>query len=263
MSKISLKKHPVNHPYGISLSATDSATSCGCPHRVLKEEAEQHDAFIDFTVGALRAHHISDVDLRRRKALIASLGFTGLPLSPYPTVEKTQRGNYAEVVLAEYLKAATDAVMPVYRLRYNPNPQQSMKGDDVLLFDLDSKPVRIIVGESKFRGTPSKAAVEEIVAGLKRSHEGNLPASLMFVAERLFEAGEQELGEKVMQCVELFATDKLQIDYIGFLLSNSNAGKNVNRSTTNELHNLLMVSLSMDDPEKAVDEAFGKLEAEL
>ncbi|MFQ6963494.1 MAG: Hachiman antiphage defense system protein HamA [Oscillospiraceae bacterium] len=44
-----------------------------------------------------------------------------------------------------------------YRLRYNTNPDQSMKGDDVLLFDLDSDPVRIVVGESKFRGTPDEA----------------------------------------------------------------------------------------------------------
>jgi len=51
--------------------------------------------------------------------------------------------------LAEYLSSTTDAQLPIYRLRYNTNPDQSMKGDDVLLFDLDAEPVRIIIGESR------------------------------------------------------------------------------------------------------------------
>lgn len=266
MSKVIIKEHPKSHPYGISLSATDGATACGCQHRALKENTDQWDAFMDFTVEALRTHHVSDADLQRRKALIDSMKIDGLQLSrilPYPTAEKTQRGNFAEVVLAEYLKAVTDAEMPVYRLRYNPNIQQSMKGDDVLLFDLDSDPVRIIVGESKFRGTPSKATVDEIITGLKRSHEGKLPVSLMFVVNRLFDEGNQELGEKVLQCTRLIMADKLTIDYIGFLMSNGYTDRNIYRSTTDELHNLLMISLAMSAPENVVKEAYERLEAEL
>jgi hypothetical protein len=260
MSKAILKEHPTTHAYGVSLSATDSNTSCGCPHRALAEDETKHDVFIDYTVDALRKHHISSDALEQRKAAAAAFGMT--TPSPYPTAKDTQRGNFAEVVLAEYLMAATDAVMPVYRLRYNPNVEQSMKGDDVLLFDLDSDPIRIVVGESKFRGKPSKTVVEEIVEGLKRSSESNLPASLMFVADRLFKEN-PELGEKVMQCAKLILTDKLPIDYIGFLLSNDNAAANVHRSTKNEVHNMLMVSLAMPDPESAVEEAYGRLEAEL
>lgn len=68
--------------------------------------------------------------------------------------------------------------LPVYRLRYNTNPDQSMKDDDVLLFDLDSDPVRIIVGESKFRGIPDKQSVIDIVDGLVRSYKAGLPSLL-------------------------------------------------------------------------------------
>ncbi len=34
------------------------------------------------------------------------------------------------VFLAEYIVAESEASLPVYRLRYNPNVEQSMKGDD-------------------------------------------------------------------------------------------------------------------------------------
>jgi Cap4 SAVED domain len=99
-------------------------------------------------------------------------------LPRFPIDPSTRKGNLAEVVLAEYLVAATGIVLPIYRLRYNPNIDQSMKGDDVLAFDLDSNPVRIIVGEAKFRGTSTKKAVEEIVDGLARStKQGSRPRS--------------------------------------------------------------------------------------
>ena len=111
--------------------------------------------------------------------------------------------------------------LPIYRLRYNTNPDQSMKGDDVLLFDLDSDPVRIIVGESKFRGIPDKQSVIDIVDGLVRSYKAGLPISLMFVAERLFQENKPELGRKVQNCAILFATNKLHIDYVGFLMKQS------------------------------------------
>lgn len=63
--------------------------------------------------------------------------------SVYPANPNTRKGNVAEVVLAEYLVANEGISVPIYRLRYNPNVDQSMKGDDALAFDLDSKPMRL------------------------------------------------------------------------------------------------------------------------
>ena len=159
--------------------------------------------------------------------------------------------------------STTNMELPIYRLRYNTNPDQSMKGDDVLLFDLDSDPVRIIVGESKFRGTPDKQSVIDIVDGLVRSHKAGLPISLMFVAERLFQENKPELGRKVQNCAILFATNKLRIDYVGFLMSNQNAKNHVNRHTIDNLHNLLMISLGIQSPETIVKKAFEGLESRL
>lgn len=137
-----------------------------------------------------------------------------------------------------------------------------MKGDDALLFDLDSNPVRIIVGEAKFRGTPSKKAIVDMINGLMRSNKAGLPVSLMFVAERLFDEGRSEMGKKVQNCAVLFATDKLKIDYVGLLMSNLNASNYVNDHTSNELHNLFMISLGFQPPEAIVQQAFTRLESE-
>jgi hypothetical protein len=173
-------------------------------------------------------HHTSTEQLerseRRRSAMIRlGFGTEQARLGRFPVVENTRKGNLAEIVLAEYIGAVTGATVPVYRLRCNPNVDQSMKGNDVLAFDLDTDPVRIIVGESKFRGTSSKAAVEEIVADLVRSHKAGIPVSLQFVADRWFEEGRADLGMRIERCAELFASGRLRLDYVGLFLSDTHA----------------------------------------
>jgi hypothetical protein len=80
--------------------------------------------------------------------------------------------------------------------------------------------------------------------GLIRSGNGGLPVSLAFVADRLFEEGNIDLGEKILKCVDLLVADKLDIDYVGFLLSNNNVAGHIDRNTA-VLNNLLMISLGV------------------
>ena len=260
-----INKHlPENHPFSTSFSDSDENTASGVEHRCLMESA-QNDEFLCYMISALQVHHISSDAIERRRDLIESLRIANLPMpcSPYPQNLTTQKGNFAEVFLAEYLCSTTNADLPVYRLRYNPNVEQSMKGDDVLLFDMDSDPVRIIVGESKFRGIPNKKAVIDIVDGLVRSNKAGLPISLMFVSERLFEAGNPEMAKKVQNCTMLFAKNKLQIDYVGLLMSDHNTKNFVNMHTSSELHNLLMISLGFQSPERIVQQVFAQLEGSI
>ncbi len=259
-----INSHPTDeHPFSISLQSSDADTASGVAHRALMEN-EHNDVLLKHMTTALQKHHISLDALQRHQELVDSFKIANLPPPPqsrYPKSFTTQKGNFAEIFLAE--EVTTEAQLPVYRLRYNTNPEQSMKGDDVLLFDLDSKPVRIIVGESKFRGTPTKEAATEIVDGLIRSNKAGLPTSLIFVADRLFEENNLELGKKVQDCALLFARNKLRIDYVGLLMSNHNAKDPINKHTPNNLNHLLMISLGLQNPEIVVKEAFGKLEGEV
>lgn len=257
-----INDHPTGtQPFALSLLSMDGNTVSGVHHRQLSGNGH-NDVFLGYMVPALKNHHISPDALERRRELIQSLRIANAPIppSPYPQNSTTQKGNFAEVFLAEYLLSTTNAQIPVYKLRYNPNVEQSMKGDDVLLFDMDSEPVRIIVGEAKFRGTPSKQAVIDTIDGLVRSNSAGLPVSLMFVAERLFEEGKNDIAKKVQDCAILFATNDLRIDYVGLLMSNRNANTCVNRHTTNELHNLLMISLGIQSPQTIIQQAFIQLE---
>jgi hypothetical protein len=181
-------------------------------------------------------------------------------LRRFPTNPSTQKGNLAEIVLAEYIATGGGVLLPVYRLRYNPNIDQSMKGDDVLAFDLDAEPVRIIVGEAKFRGTSSTVAVTEIVDGLLRSYKGGLPVSLQFVADRLYEAEQTDLADRILDCAKLFALGELRIEYVGMLLSDTRAAERVDAVAPGSLRRLAMISLAVQDPDSLVSSCYSKLE---
>jgi hypothetical protein len=164
------------------------------------------------------------------------------------------------VFLAEYICAASGACLPVYRLRYNPNIEQSMKGDDVLAFDFTSKRPHIIIGEAKFRGTPSKKAIQDIVSGLVRSHQAGLPASLQFVADRLYELNQIELADRVEDCSIKMAQGRLDLSYVGLLLSDDKSKSKVHEHTTAELRSLVMISLGIDAPGNLVEVCFDGIE---
>lgn len=257
--------HSAIHHFEVLFSALDQYTDTGVAHRALSEQAGKRDVIVANIREMLIRHHVSPEALERdneRRAAISRLGFSSNQdkISRFPSNPSTQKGNLAEIVLAEYLVSSSGVDLPVYRLRYNPNIDQAMKGDDVLAFDLDSDPVRIIVGESKFRTASSKAAVIEIVKGLVRSHKGGVPVSLQFVADRLFEMGNVDLGKKVSDCAILFALDKLQLDYVGLLMSDPRSSEMINKHAENLIHRLALISLNIESPDAIVIACFKDLE---
>lgn len=251
--------HPVPpHPCGIYLSSTDQQSAHDVPHRVLDNDPQQMANFTAAMTQWIVKHHISPENIERDRIRREALARQGLvdPAQRFPVNTKTQKGNWAEILLAEYVAASSNAQLPVYRLRYNTNVDQSMKGDDVLAFDLDSNPVRVLVGEAKFRTTPSKQVVEELVGALKKSHSGNIPASLQFVADCLFESGNNELGAKVAACNALFAHGRLQLDYVGLLVSSKNAHSYVQKNAQSSIRRLAVMSLVLAQPEKVVADTY-------
>jgi hypothetical protein len=260
-----LGPHPKPDGFGCYTQAEDTNTNSEVPHRALSQDSDNRDKTVEQLREALIHHHTSDEmrkrDLRIQKSLL-KLGFpaSGGHSHRFPCADKTRKGNLAEVFLAEYIVAESNASLPVYRLRYNPNVDQSMKGDDVLAFDFSSDPVRILICEAKFRSSPSKQSVEDIIAGLIRSHKAGLPASLQFVADRLFESGNSDLGSSVAECALLMASGKLDLQYVGMLLSDTKSKQYVDQYTNYDLRNLVMVSLGIDDPNGLVEQSFNKIE---
>ncbi len=256
-------EHPSSlNPFGARFDHQDGHSEHGVPTRSLSETDSDVEQFVAIMRSFLRTHHSRPEDLERsriKREAFSRQGFP-LPLSRFPTNPTTRKGNWTEVLLCEYVVASCNADLPVYRLRYNPNIDQSMKGDDMLAFDLEADPVRIIVGEAKFRGASTKKAVIDIVESLERSHRGGLPASLQFVADRLIQEGKEALGQRIEECTNLFVRNKLQIDHVGLLASNHLAPSHVEMNAKSSLRRLAVISMTLSDGQYLVESSFNGLE---
>jgi hypothetical protein len=243
------------------LNGDDGKTDNKRQHRKLVPLNAAKKTLGEFLRGAVIAHHNSPDKLQRMKRINALLGKQGLAASPlYPENESTRKGNVAEILLAEYVATNESLKLPIYRLRHNPNVDQSMKGDDVLAFDLAANPVRIVVGESKFRSAPRREDVEEIVDGLKRSQKAKIPVSLQFVAEMLYLQGDVALARSVEASQVAIARGSARVEYVGLLLSNDRAEHCVKTYTpTGSPRRLAMISLCVDDPVALVSDCFRDL----
>jgi hypothetical protein len=251
---------PSTHPYGAYFAHTDGVTATSIPHRAMAEERSSRRNVVLHIRTTLKEHHASPEQLERTRKLLDVYARQNVPvpksLRRFPQDDNTRKGNFAEIVLADYITNTTPLSVPVYRLRYNPNVEQSMKGDDVLAFDVDSNPVRVIVGEAKFRETPTKKVVQEIAAALDRSFQGGVPASLQFVADQLYESGEEELGARIADCAVKYAEGKALIEYVGLLFSGESAGDYVHDHTPEGVHRLVMLSAAVPAPSKLVDDCY-------
>jgi hypothetical protein len=239
-------------------SGADGVTSTRKQHRLLTENAAAPGALVEYLRKAIVVHHNDPEKVRRVARQNERLQRQGVPPRPlYPSSVTTQKGNVAEIALAEYIVATEGLTLPVYRLRHNPNIEQSMKGDDVLAFDLDATPPRILVGESKFRSTPRREDAEEIVEQLLRSEKARIPVSLQFVADRLYDQGDDDLAARIEELQFALGRGRPTIEHVGLLLGPASAAHIVKTYTpATAPRRLAMISLSLGGPDACVSDCF-------
>lgn len=262
--------HPVApHLYGLWLHAQDIPETPTKKHRSLSEnEAVRDDAInqlaqwiIDYH---LHPHQKRIIEKKREILEQVDLSKAVDILAPLPKDENTQKGNLGEIVLIEYLRASRGFDPIVHKLTYNPNTNQAMKGDDVLMFNLDDLKSEVIYGECKFRSAPSKQVVNDIVGNLEGAKR--LPISMEFVANRLSEMGNEEMADQITELHLAMIDNVVPVTNVGFLISTKSSTPSKDTFQTVENHTsstndrLVMISLGVDDPCQIVTEAFSRAE---
>ena len=256
-----LGQHP-GGDWGESVVSEEKLTDVGKEHRCLTERTEGTDTFVSLIRESLVRHHVDPLTSQRRVEAMQRRGYGSEQenLSRFPTNTNTRKGNLGEVVLAEYLCASTSAEILVYKLRYNPNVEQAMKGDDVLIFDLSESIIKILIGEAKFRSTSRSSAVSDIVSGLNRSHQSGFPVSISFIIDRLFDAGDIEKAERILESTQLSSANKADLLHVGFLLSTSACHRHISTHEVCDAPNVAFVSLGIDDPNSFVSRCYDLLD---
>lgn len=258
--------HPkVPHILGEWLAYTDLPTTTTKKHRKLEENEDLRQKAINIIANWIVEHHVIPQKIKalfRKAKILLKYEFDKYVESQklLPTVDKTKKGNIAEIILVEYLKESTGFSPIVHKLSYNTNVDQSMKGDDVLLLNPTNVLEKVIYGESKYRSEPSKQAIEKIVSNLEGCKR--LPVSIGFVADRLYEAENDALADELMDLQNMLKNNKVNVHNVGFLLSSKSTTPSKDTHTQVEKHlttknpNLIFISLGLNNPIDIVDESF-------
>ena len=224
-------------------------------HRYLSEKSKNRQQAIETIAHWLVTYHLSKskrLALCKKQKILEKYDFEeyAKSLHVFPNADKTKKGNMGVVILTEFLSQVSGINVLIFKLHYNPNVDQSMKGDDVLL--VDEK--KIILGESKFRTTPSKNAVEE--ASKLMNNTLALPMSLGFIADILSEQGEEELAEKILDIQYKMSKNAFNVKNIAFLLSAKLVKDYVEKNMNSINKDYLFISLGIDDPAGFMESAF-------
>ncbi|MBN1113638.1 MAG: DUF1837 domain-containing protein [Bacteroidales bacterium] len=257
-------KHPDDtKQIGKWLSSNDIPSSSTKCHRELKEANTQDDELVEWMARKLIDHHYTDFRLKQLKEKFGRLGYAKYAEQhkKLPSVDKVKKGNATEVILTDYIQTTLDKeLIKVFKLKYNPNVDQAIKGDDTLMVDLFEEKgvekIRIYLGEAKFRKTPSKKVIQDITNSLSKD---TLPLSYTFLVEETAKS-DVTLAEKLDDFIVQDIKDKGDLIYTGLLLSNDKASEKVEEHLNSDNGNLVFISIGIDKPEEFINTAFAKAE---
>lgn len=257
-------EHPDStNKYGKWLAVNDiphSETKC---HRELTEYIELDDESIEWMARKIIDYHYTKFSIKRLKNNYSLLGFTKYAEQhrKLPIADKVKKGNAVEIILTDYLESTLRKnLTKVFKLRYNPNVDQAIKGDDILMVDLieenGNEKIKVYLGEAKFRTTPAKDAVEDIINSLSKD---TLPLSYTFLVEEIAKEDESlaiKLDSYILQQVK----DQGDLIYAGMLFSNANTSRTVERHLNSNNSNFVFISVGIKHPEKFIESVFEKAE---
>lgn len=253
--------HPCSGVFFDWFECEDTPATDEKKHRKLTKKGIENDVLVDYLAKWILKHHTGALRLdrvKRKKKILAKHKFKKYmnDRMPFPVKSvTTQKGNLGEIILGEYLTASSGLELLVYKLQYNPNVEQSMKGDDILLFEKDNIQNKVIMGEAKFRTTRNKKALDDIVGSLSTK---NLPISLAFVCDRLEQMGEIDLADEIDLLISNLHKSKTPITYVGFYHSDIKVSETIEKNLKSENKKLVVVSYGENNPAQLVEDSFNQ-----
>jgi hypothetical protein len=144
-----------------------------------------------------------------------------------PTRLPIRSGDLGEILCNAYVHEATPFSLGIKRLRWKDHRDMSMRGEDVLAFDLRSKnsSLQILKAEVKSRDGMSTAVINEARDALSANNELPSPHALAFVADRLHETGNDILGDALDKAQLKDGIRPSQVSHMLFTFSGNNPVK--------------------------------------
>ena len=141
-----------------------------------------------------------------------------------PTSKSIMSGDLGEIIATEYVNSETEFEAPINRLCWKDHRNMSMRGDDaigVYFPQEDGDDIAFLKVEAKSRQKLSQSVVDAAREALD-THDGRpSPHSLGFVADRLYELGEEDKADQILEFQSGLDLDDDQVEHMLFTYSSN------------------------------------------
>lgn len=179
----------------------EGVVECSAPHShtILTADASKFDAAVAIVADVVPGHflppsRLADMFARLQRHEVAELIQSRLPESA-----QLKSGDLGEVLCTTFVREKTPFTLGIKRLQFKDHRNMSMRGDDMLGFNLNlvTGKLTVLKAESKSGATMSAATVSKAREALSGYGELPSPHSMGFVADRLLDPADKALRDAI------------------------------------------------------------------
>lgn len=138
----------------------------------------------------------------KRIASLGALKTAALLREHVPSRKKARSGDLGEILATEFAEQELHYNVPIRRLQWKDGREMALRGDDIIGVARNNEDKLLLLkGESKSRVTLSTAVLDEAGGALDANRGRPTRHSVLFVADRLRELGEDDLAEQLEEAV--------------------------------------------------------------
>lgn len=140
-----------------------------------------------------------------------------------PSLKSIRSGDLGEILCNSYVLETTTFKLGIKRLRWKDHRNMSMRGEDVLAFDIQPKKnLKVLKVEVKSRAALSTSVIDQARTALSASNDLPSPHALAFVADRAHEMGDVILGNALDNAQLNNGIRPSQVSHMLFTFSGNN-----------------------------------------
>lgn len=187
------------------------------------EHGGVRDNLIDKLREVVRSHYVAPEATAKRLAELGAPETAALLREHLPSTKKARSGDLGEILATEIVEYRLGYQVPVRRLRWKDGREMALRGDDIVAVKPAHKEkLQFLKGESKSRLSLTTTVINEAAGALDRDRGRPNRHSVIFVADRLREQGEDNLAKELEEAVlESFRAHR--VEHFLFALTGNDA----------------------------------------
>ena len=180
---------------------TEVVVGCSAPHShaMLTADASKFDAAVAIVAEVVPEHFLPPIRLADMFARLQRHEIAELIQNRLPESAQLQSGDLGEVLCTTFVREKTPFTQGIRRLQFKDHRNMSMRGDDMLGFNLNpvTGKLTVLKAESKSSATMPAATVSKAREALSGYGELPSPHSMGFVADRLLDLADKPLRDAI------------------------------------------------------------------